>query len=552
LADDDLAGTVTAQRIGNPKFTKERTFETLRDVEAAGHIPDFNPIRTTAARAVAGEKALINKAFVDDLATNPEMASIRALPGAAAPKGFRELGNIPEPFAASVKGMKFAPEVAHDVEKLFKISEPSEWKPLLDVYDKGLNLWKATATVARPAFHGRNFLSNMFMTMAGDLKAKDLAARFGVAMALKTGRAPAKIAGRSADDVLKQAKQYGVIGTEFGGVGDLGATAEKAFRQSQHTGARKVFDKANPIAVGRAIGTSVEDTGRLALFIDQLEKGVDVKKAALHVNKWMIDYSSSTAAERGLKRVVPFYTWQRRVLPLLVEGAIKHPELVAAQGKITRSMEDRVPDDELVPTAARPGFVQEQGRFQLNAGKGERQFGDFGLPGADLNVLPFGNESWQTYGRELLSRANPAIKMAVEGTTNKNLLTGGQVFPGGRGDAQVPASGTISAASKVLPQELLDMLDIRQRGEQVQAPAALNWIASQLVPAFEGLGKATQQTPAGEDASGTVDTPWGPVNRALWNFLMVPNIAADSASSLKYRMGTAKSDARAEARNRRR
>ena len=54
--------------------------------------------------------------------------------------------------------------------------------------------------------------------------------------------------------------------------------------------------------------------------------GGSFDEALGQVYKYHFDYTDLTAFEVSAKQVIPFWTWQRRALPLLIESVGSQPE----------------------------------------------------------------------------------------------------------------------------------------------------------------------------------------------------------------------------------
>jgi tetratricopeptide (TPR) repeat protein len=75
----------------------------------------------------------------------------------------------------------------------------------------------------------------------------------------------------------------------------------------------------------------VEDSVRMTTFMGSLHKGLDPSEAAANASKIHFDYGDLTGAEKNfMRRLMPFYTFTSRNLPLQVEGILKHPGKYAA------------------------------------------------------------------------------------------------------------------------------------------------------------------------------------------------------------------------------
>jgi len=69
-----------------------------------------------------------------------------------------------------------------------------------------------------------------------------------------------------------------------------------------------------------------ETIGRTATWLGQLKKGVDPLKAAARSNAAHVDYNSLSTFERQyMRRLVPFYTYQRKMIPYMMRTMLEHP-----------------------------------------------------------------------------------------------------------------------------------------------------------------------------------------------------------------------------------
>lgn len=508
-------------KIGRPSFQKPRSFDTPAEAEAAGFVRDTNLIRTTATRAKAGEEALIHRQFTDDLLNKPEFADIRA-DAAVAPKHWLKVqptAAIPQALTAQLEHLRFEPQVAKDFQKMFLT--PAKTGEVMQAFDEIQGVWKGAVTagigVPRAAFNERNLLSNIWLSVAGDMSPLAVAARYRDALPILVNKAPTvtRIGKYSGQEILDASSRLGVTGVEFGAAGEFGDAAQKAFSKAT-AGASKAA--AMGIAdFPRAVAGNIENLSRMALFLDQLHKGKSLEQAAAHTHKWLINYASATDAERNLKRLVPFYMWARRSVPLIIEGTLKHPELVSVQAKYRSWRESEVPEGDRVPMADRPAWMQQGASFQMPSEKGVEKYGNFGLPGEDLNILPVpghGQEALQN----LLGRLTPA-KAIFEAGLNRNFQTGAPIHGGNSWTNPIPAAGLLQMIAAASPTVAKSALGMGKKQGEWQAPAVLSHVVRSLTPSIvESAGKALNAPPPQR-------TPPAPAGR---NFVLLPSVAHDT------------------------
>jgi hypothetical protein len=200
---------------------------------------------------------------------------------------------------------------------------------------------------------------------------------------------------------------------------------------------RGVMDKAGevrqetkfaPAKAGEELGYYVEGMNRLPLFLSELRKGVDPLEAAKKVREVQVDYrpEAFTATEKQVRRIVPFYAWQRKTLPYVLKRLWNKPgggmaQTIRAQGDLADSTDTYVPDDLRAQTAFPVGGMDEKGHQRFVTG--------FGLPQESVlenfAIRPtFGGTLEHTL-QKTFGQFHPLIKAPVE-------LALGKQFFGGR------------------------------------------------------------------------------------------------------------------------
>lgn len=77
---------------------------------------------------------------------------------------------------------------------------------------------------------------------------------------------------------------------------------------------------------GEDVSSYSETIGRTATWLGQIYKGVDPLNAAARTNAAHVDYNSLSNFERQyMRRIVPFYTYQRKMIPYLMRNMLQHP-----------------------------------------------------------------------------------------------------------------------------------------------------------------------------------------------------------------------------------
>lgn len=190
---------------------------------------------------------------------------------------------------------------------------------------------------------------------------------------------------------IEMLKHYTELGLETNFVRtSLGAVQELA-----PTVSRKLGD---PIKVANSYG---EDARRLSLFADGLGKAekAGIKNfdealnyAADHTRKYLFDYTDFSNFERNtLGRIVPFYKWTRKAVPLLTEMLFFKPGKIAMTPKFVSAINTAngapPPDGENYPWMATadaiiPSWMRLRPMVYMgdNTGPEGEEYGTYAIP----------------------------------------------------------------------------------------------------------------------------------------------------------------------------
>lgn len=290
-------------------------------------------------------------------------------------------------------------------------------------YDLPLNLWKAYATATNPGFHIRNALSNQFqvglnngaavLNPMNQLRASAVAladAPLGIGKWLRGKKIKVGDQAMNVKDAKELMKKEGVL--------NQGWFAKEIpdHIESELTGGLK--GKLNPnlinpfsqgnllIKGGRGVGNVVENQGRALSFLGDLQKGLGNKQAAENVNKFLFDYGDKTPFEREvMTRLIPFYTWMRKNLPLQAEQVLKQPGKYAGVPKAINAIEQ---NSEPVDETFLPEYMQNWVRTPFTQGDNPVYLNP-NLPFGDIEKMD-PTEMKKT----AMSSLTPALKVPME------------------------------------------------------------------------------------------------------------------------------------------
>lgn len=322
-------------------------------------------------------------------------------------------GGVPDGWSEStlkdLKGMMFPTPVTNLIDTTTSaFSKVDDVNDFVKMYDKVQNGWKGLATFVNPAFHSRNFVSNLWQGFLGGVNDSRWYVRSGaiqkaVAKSNKTGKSLKSIVGDKKAKVWKEFAEQGLPNT-----GWFGADIEQAILKNQNIALR----------AGGAVGGAVEDNAKFAMFLQRRAQGFIPAEAAADVRKFFFDYNDLTAFEKNvMKRVFPFYTWSRKNMPLQAAMLIQHPTKFSSIAKIKTAIESSMKgeplDEDTLPGWLKDGYPIFFGNNKNNLSRYFRLEGF--LPAVDLDNVA---DPLQT-GLNLVS---PLIKSPFELASNRDFF----------------------------------------------------------------------------------------------------------------------------------
>ena len=279
-------------------------------------------------------------------------------------------------------------------------------------------LFKTYATMT-PGFHVRNALSATFMNATEGVPFA--VQREGWALMAGYKRAPDKTAwlaaqGKKDPNIpLAFEAMYGSgVGGQFAerGVGSRGS----AFGKSTEWMFENRLTKGSQWA-----GGMVESSVRLPVALQTLRNGGDVTEAMQRITRTHFDYSQASKIDQKMKRLIPFWTFMSRNLPLQLTQMYTKPSTYAKYNSFVRNFS-------VENEPGTPEYFEGVGAFNTGLQLG-------GLPmylQPDLahtrltedieNIENVLEGDWA----KALSNTNPLLTAPLEYTTGKDLFTGRQ------------------------------------------------------------------------------------------------------------------------------
>ncbi len=534
-------------------FQRARKFETPLERLEAGVPTELNMARIAALRSAESIRARSTKEFFEQILDDPQISTRvkKHLRPDEVPEGmalfmpraglrlFRRDGVVPSKLIkeAQESGQAFLRVGIDDLKSVLSVGEnpvflmPTEiveslnglnrtlfndkaTNGLLRGFDAVLNIWKGHATAVNPGFHFRNMYSNWFLAFQSGVRSP---AAFRDATKMQVAMREPGLKMASSDfgekilrqtvpgtkltyaDMIEEAGSRGVYNMGWFGA-DIPDTVKQVLDRATTGGVRGIGKKLNPFSQefallrgGRAMGTTIENNSRLAVFVDQVRKGASFDDAARHTKKFLFDYGELTPFEKGImKRVVPFYTWMRKNIPLQIEMLARQPQQYATVAKAFNEIRGTIDEDSRIDMVDLPEWIRDLNVVQIPKTVANQQmFLNPNLPFQDLNNL--------LSVREMVSSVNPLFKVPLEIATNRNIFFERDIeeFPG----------------QKRTTPELEFLSRIAGQDNPVVVPARTAHLISNMSPFFRNVA---QSLPAAVELAGGEVDPY-PTSRLISN-----------------------------------
>lgn len=187
-----------------------------------------------------------------------------------------------------------------------------------------------------------------------------------------------------------------------------------------------------------------EDYSRMMLFLNGVRMGYSPKEAVGLVNKALFDYARglSYVEKNVIKRIVPFYTYQRFAVPFVFSQVAKKPGTALTGEKFVNLLQSLMTEDTLNPQEREvlgSSYLIEQPRVFSGFDKdGKAYFNVFNnmTPLDAMSLLVTDKEGNLDYKRTMektvLAQMTPYLKVPLETVVGKNFFTGKSLEYGGQ------------------------------------------------------------------------------------------------------------------------
>jgi hypothetical protein len=312
------------------------------------------------------------------------------------------------------EGIGTPQEVADMLLHVEQRTDPDAMMGIMRQYDKVVG-WLKTWQIATPGFIERNVMGGVWNNGFEDVKVGrylDYIKARSAAFASAKGDSAAwdRFAAKNPEVADLYTKVRGIIGE--GNVGhdiSLKAGRNKIPNPlSRNNVYVRGMTHANEEAEGFLRGT-------LAMHV--MAEGGTVEQAVAAINRVHFDYGDLSHTELGIKRVIPFYTWSRKNIPLQFQQLLTNPKQFNRYGVFTQEV-NRMSN----PDATTPSYFPELGAVRTPFTKGGGHvYATPDLPFNDLNTVL---QSPKNAVMDVASMVTPVLKTPIEYAMGKQAFKG--------------------------------------------------------------------------------------------------------------------------------
>jgi hypothetical protein len=357
------------------------------------------------AHALEGQMltAIENKQAVEAMVRGAKDMKFPAIMVQQMQDGFKEIGKT---------GIAVSPQIQQAMQRVMKLNQPGEWAQFWKVWDGYTDVFKAYATMS-PRFHVRNALSATLMNYSDGVSTRNMLDGTKLWREIKNDangwaeRLPANQRQEFIDAV------NAVYASGGGAYGDFNIGT---------FGTRNKF-----VAKSKAIGTTIEGSVRLGMALDTIRSGGSFEEAVARINRIHFNYSDVSKVDGYAKKIIPFWTFMSRNLPMQMQQMWLKPRMYAIYASAARNFSGE-PDNNIVPS-----YQMESGAFKSPIGRG--------LITPDLPWMKSQQDLMKlTSLAGIVSNTTPLIKTPLELYSGKSTFTGAPI-----------KDGALYAAQQMLP-----------------------------------------------------------------------------------------------------
>lgn len=394
---------------------------------------------------------------------------------------------------------------------LFELSRQP--KLLGRTFNAFTNLFKTYATLT-PGFFVRNTIGGVFMNTAD-----------GVSL-------------RAQAEGAEKWQQYMKGGEEW--LAEQPPRVQDAFSAAFASGAGGRFEESGVLAKtesalynflssnratrwGQRMGTRVEGGMRLGMALDSIDNGMGVQGALQRITRVHFDYAQVSQLDETMKRIIPFWTFMSRNLPLQIQEQWTNPRVYSYYDHLVQNFS--LPDEEFTPD-----YWSRQGAWRTPVSIGGNSLymqPDLGFTRVQSDMKLLSDAlSGENFGG-LFAQANPAIGATLDFMNKRDSFYNRSFDPNTDYTKQ---TGILGAPVTALAKALGQTNEMGQVSDNF-----LNYLQSMIPP----LSQATRLFPG---ATGKESSPQTWAKRARYAGFPIQLLTPDAQESEYWRQWRAMQD----------
>ena len=322
-------------------------------------------------------------------------------------------------------GVATPADAAEAITRMDSLQTPANMRGFFKRYDALVGYVK-DGEIATPGFHFRVMFGHAWQNELAGMQFSSY--RDFLSLVRRAGQDGASEEDRALLDLIQRSTGVTQSEAEFTRAGQLGTTFDEAQGASKGAASRfnplsrnfELFAKSKDVGVkvqSFMRGSLAYDTLTREGAIDAIKNGADTSSLLDHavqqVQKFHFDYQDLSNFERStVKRIIPFYTFTRKNIPLQVEMMFRNPRVFARYQQFKTEIEAQSSPDKVVPSYF-SNELQIRLPFMVNGG---HLYSNGALPLTDIAGI--------TDPGQLAGNVTPVIKAPIENFANKQFYEG--------------------------------------------------------------------------------------------------------------------------------
>lgn len=423
---DNITRFESLQKKAMHAFGGAAKFDGVAEAKSLGLKVEEDPFKNFLYRNAESHRKIAEARFIQDLAVNYGIVS-KMSKDAAWGMDLKPLTKESFLNTSSLKPgetlylHKDIHETIDAVKKLVSGGIPDDvgMAKMVQALDNITKKFKTWNTVYFPGYHVKNFMSDMYIGALDGVGPRD----YGAIMRI-LHKDPAAIISIGGESMTKgQFKSLydewassGFISTETGfGANKFSQGVRKAAEWREDFGRiahfKHAMDEELPAIMNKISGKKTPTVVQKAI-----EKAAE--NAAYRVNKFKFDFGALAPAEKNfMRRGIPFYTYARKAIPIILESALLNPKVISYTNAVTNALGSGDAGQQQIL----PQWLQDIGYGEIIGGT--KPWGitdDFTANPTLTQLRPSG----------IADQLNPVLQGLIELKTNKDTFSGKKISGG--------------------------------------------------------------------------------------------------------------------------